>query len=701
MLDAPSLATPLTPGAVASQSSADVYMHELEGIMAMWEKSQEELRALKQDRKARRAERKAMKAELAILREQTADDELRIAELSARPMQSQVSAAGKVVSRWAQKRESRAGAIDKATSMAAMKFLKGGLRARAKAAAKAKLKAAALAEANVVAVAEAKAGAISQAKAKGIAMAQSKAAAKSGKAKGKAKGRGKGKGKGKNLDREQRKRRPNAFDNLEERSSKHAAAASAATAAVGDDDDEHDDGDAADGPRNAALSRARREENENESLMRAAEMAAAKKASEHERRALETGHKEAAAREAIHAEATAKHEAELVAKHEAELSALRAELKSQIESSGAHDAELRAKLAEEHAAREEAVKERHDVTVEMQRVDAAAAAEVHAREAADAKAAVAAHAADVLRERAEAEAQAASAKAAKVAAQQRRRPRSDGNGNGAAGDVRRSSPPRRSEALLRTPTGYHRQHASAMYEEEEDLGQGVHIADRRGGEQHGQAYEYANARTPLPHLSPSSSPRSPTMGSGGTAHGEQPLSEAALELLHGFATEHMLHVPPSAIGSLVRRITVAWNRSFRERHAALKVRHEQEIEVLRRRASQTEPYREVMLREQVDHLARVVEEKEGELGRVTKQLERLQLQHHPVRAIVDHAFVAQQRRLIERLGAELAQIGEENVRLRNLLLRRRNANPNAAPAAAPALAPVLVGAVAATMKTKS
>ena len=117
------------------------------------------------------------------------------------------------------------------------------------------------------------------------------------------------------------------------------------------------------------------------------------------------------------------------------------------------------------------------------------------------------------------------------------------------------------------------------------------------------------------------------MGSGGTAHGEQPLSEAALELLHGFATEHMLHVPPSAIGSLVRRITVAWNRSFRERHAALKVRHEQEIEVLRRRASQTEPYREVMLREQVDHLARVVEEKEGELGRVTKQLERLQLQH--------------------------------------------------------------------------
>ena len=58
---------------------------ELEGIMTMWEKSQAELRGLKQDRKARRAERKAMKEEIALLRKQTAKDALRIAELSTEP----------------------------------------------------------------------------------------------------------------------------------------------------------------------------------------------------------------------------------------------------------------------------------------------------------------------------------------------------------------------------------------------------------------------------------------------------------------------------------------------------------------------------------------------------------------------------------------------------------------------------------------
>ena len=118
---------------------------------------------------------------------------------------------------------------------------------------------------------------------------------------------------------------------------------------------------------------------------------AAKKA---QRRALETEHATAAAREAEHAAASAKREADLVAEHEVELEALRAELESSVEGSDPHEAELRAKLTEEHAAREVAVKERHDALVEMQRARAAATAEIHAREAASAKAALEAHAAD-------------------------------------------------------------------------------------------------------------------------------------------------------------------------------------------------------------------------------------------------------------------------------------------------------------------
>ena len=71
------------------------------------------------------------------------------------------------------------------------------------------------------------------------------------------------------------------------------------------------------------------------------------------------------------------------------------------------------------------------------------------------------------------------------------------------------------------------------------------------------------------------------------------LSAAALEILHEFTLRHMIVMPPRAVHQLVRRLNRAWNRCYRERHAATLRRHSIETQVLRRKSAQRQPYNEV------------------------------------------------------------------------------------------------------------
>jgi hypothetical protein len=147
------------------------------------------------------------------------------------------------------------------------------------------------------------------------------------------------------------------------------------------------------------------------------------------------------------------------------------------------------------------------------------------------------------------------------------------------------------------------------------------------------------------------------------------LSPAALEILHEFTLRHMIVMPPHAVHQLVRRLNRAWSRCYHERHAATLRRHSMETEVLRRKSSQRQPYNEVVLKEQVVYLRRAVDAKETDLARMERRLDLIK-PADAGRAVAEGHHVARQRRLIERLGAELALLAEENHALRAQFAKR-------------------------------